>query len=43
MAGYVTTPAGWAVGTTSDWVGRSLAYVAGLPPKRAKAAAKPHR
>jgi TfoX/Sxy family transcriptional regulator of competence genes len=41
MAGYVTIPAGWPADTADDWIGKSLAYVAGLPPKKPKAAAKP--
>ena len=43
MAGYVAIPADWPAGTASDWIGKSLAYVAGLPPKKPKAAAKPRR
>jgi hypothetical protein len=43
MAGYVALPAEWPAGTASDWIGKSLAYVAGLPPKKPKAAAKPRR
>jgi TfoX N-terminal domain len=43
MAGYVTIPVGWPVGKVSDWVGKSLAYVASLPPKKPKAATKPRR
>jgi TfoX/Sxy family transcriptional regulator of competence genes len=43
MAGYVTLPAGWPTDTANDWIGRSLAYVAGLPPKKPKAPAKPRR
>ena len=43
MAGYVAIPADWPGGTASDWIGKSLAYVAGLPPKKPKAAAKPRR
>ena len=43
MAGYVTVPADWPADTVSDWIGRSLAYVASLPPKKPKAAAKPRR
>jgi TfoX/Sxy family transcriptional regulator of competence genes len=43
MAGYVAIPAEWPAGTASDWIGKSLAYVAGLPPKKPKAAAKPRR
>ena len=42
MAGYVAIPAGWPAGPAADWIGRSLAYVAGLPPKKPKAA-KPRR
>jgi TfoX/Sxy family transcriptional regulator of competence genes len=43
MAGYVTIPAGWPADTADDWIGKSLAYVAGLPPKKPKAAAKPRK
>src|SRR5205809_7190652 len=43
MAGYVAIPADWPGRTASDWIGKSLAYVAGLPPKKPKAAAKPRR
>jgi hypothetical protein len=43
MSGYVTIPAGWAAGTAGEWIGRSLAYVAGLPPKKPKAATKSRR
>ena len=43
MAGYVAIPAEWPAGTASDWIGKSLAYVAGLAPKKPKAAAKPRR
>ena len=43
MAGYVAIPADWVAGTASDWIGKSLAYVAGLPPKKPKAAARPRR
>ena len=43
MAGYVTIPATWPTHNARDWIGRSLAYVAGLPPKKPKAAAKPRR
>jgi TfoX/Sxy family transcriptional regulator of competence genes len=43
MAGYVTIPADWPAGTASDWIGKSLAYVAALPPKKPKAGAKPRR
>jgi TfoX/Sxy family transcriptional regulator of competence genes len=42
MAGYVAIPADWPAGTASDWIGKSLAYVAALPPKKPKAA-KPRR
>lgn len=42
MAGYVAIPADWPAGTAGDWIGKSLAYVAGLPPKKPKAA-KPRR
>ena len=43
MAGYVTIPASWPADTANDWIGRSLAYVAGLPPKKPKTPAKPRR
>ena len=43
MAGYVTIPADWPADTASDWIGRSLTYVAGLPPKKPKVPAKPRR
>ena len=43
MAGYVTIPANWPAETADDWIGRSLAYVAGLPPKKPKTPAKPRR
>jgi len=43
MAGYVTIPADWPAAKVSHWVGTSLAYVAGLPPKEPKAAARPRR
>jgi len=43
MAGYVAIPAEFPAGTASDWIGKSLAYVAGLPPKKPKATAKPRR
>ena len=43
MAGYVAIPADWPAGTAGEWIGKSLAYVAGLPPKKPKAAAKPRR
>jgi hypothetical protein len=43
MAGYVAIPTEWPAGTASDWIGKALAYVAGLPPKKPKAAAKPRR
>jgi TfoX/Sxy family transcriptional regulator of competence genes len=43
MAGYVTIPADWPAGKVRHWVGKSLAYVAGLPPKKPKAAARPRR
>lgn len=42
MAGYVAIPADWPAGTAGDWIGKSLAYVAALPPKKPKAA-KPRR
>ena len=37
MAGYVTLPARFDDATSEPWVARSLAYVAALPPKKAKA------
>jgi TfoX/Sxy family transcriptional regulator of competence genes len=37
MAGYVTMPADWSPGTAREWIGRSLAHVASLPPKKPKA------
>ena len=43
MAGYVTIPAHWPAATAKDWIGRSMAYVAGLPPKKPKTPAKPRR
>ena len=43
MAGYVTIPADWPDAKVSHWVGTSLAYVAGLPPKKPKAAARQRR
>ena len=43
MAGYTTIPADWPADTAGDWIGRSLAYVAGLPPKQPKTPAKPRR
>jgi hypothetical protein len=43
MAGYVTLPAEWPAEATRDWVAKSLAYVAALPPKKPKSAAKPRR
>ena len=43
MAGYVAIPADWPADTAGDWIGRSLAYVAGLPHKKPKASAKPRR
>jgi TfoX/Sxy family transcriptional regulator of competence genes len=33
LAGYVTIPATWPADNARDWIGRSLAYVAGLPLK----------
>src|SRR6185437_4908349 len=38
MGGYVAIPADWPAGTAGDWIGKSLAYVAALPPKKPKAA-----
>lgn len=43
MNGYVTIPADWHADTAGEWIGRSLAYVGGLPPKKPKAPAKPRR
>jgi len=43
MGGYVTIPADWPADKVSHWVGTSLAYVAGLPPKKPKAAARQRR
>jgi hypothetical protein len=43
MAGYVTIPAEWPAGTADSWIAKSLTYVAALPPKKPKAAAKPRR
>ena len=43
MAGYVTVPAGWSSEAAGDWIGRSLEYVAGMPPKKPKKPAKPRR
>ena len=43
MAGYVTIPAGWPADAANGWIGRSLDYVGGLPPKKPKAPAKPRR
>ncbi len=43
MAGYVTIPAGWPPSAASEWIDKSLTYVAALPPKKPKAAAKPRR
>jgi len=42
MGGYVAIPADWPAGTATDWIGRSLAHVASLPPKKPKAA-RPRR
>ena len=36
MGGYVTLPAGWSADQAEPWVGRSLATVGALPPKKAK-------
>jgi TfoX/Sxy family transcriptional regulator of competence genes len=41
MAGYVTLPAEWPAEAARDWVGKSLAHVAALPPKKPKPTAKP--
>ena len=43
MAGYVTIPADWPAETAGGWIAKSLTYVAALPPKKPKAAAKPRR
>jgi TfoX/Sxy family transcriptional regulator of competence genes len=43
MAGYVAIPADWPGDTASDWISKSLAYVAILPPKKPKATTKPRR
>ena len=39
MGGYVTMPASWSPDDAGPWVERSLAYVAALPPKKAKGTA----
>ena len=36
MGGYVTLPAGWSPEEAEPWIGRSLAHVAALPPKKPK-------
>ncbi|HEY3060711.1 MAG TPA: TfoX/Sxy family protein [Chloroflexota bacterium] len=36
MGGYVSLPASFSEAETKQWVGRSLAFVSGLPPKRKK-------
>jgi len=38
MAGYVALPANWPSDQARSWIGRSLDYVAALPPKQPKAA-----
>lgn len=38
MGGYVTLPEGWTAARAGPWVGRSLALVAALPPKKKKPA-----
>jgi TfoX/Sxy family transcriptional regulator of competence genes len=38
MSGYVAIPADWPAGTAGEWIGKSLDYVAALPPKKPKAA-----
>ncbi len=43
MARYVTIPADWPASAASDWIGKSLAHVAALPPKKPKSTAKPRR
>ena len=42
MGGYVSLPAGWRTPTrvTTEWVTRSLDYVAEMPPKAPKASKK---
>ena len=40
MAGYATIPADWPAESAGEWIGRSLEYVAGLPPKKPKTPAK---
>jgi TfoX/Sxy family transcriptional regulator of competence genes len=42
MGGYVSLPAGWRKPTarSTEWVEKSLAYVAAMPPKIPKAAKK---
>ena len=39
MGGYVTMPGSWSPADAGPWVERSLAYVAALPPKKAKGTA----
>ena len=36
MGGYVTLPAGFDEAEARAWIGRSLAYVGALPPKKKK-------
>jgi TfoX/Sxy family transcriptional regulator of competence genes len=36
MGGFVTLPAGWSTEEATPWIGRSLAHVAALPPKKTK-------
>ncbi len=40
MGGYATLPAAWSAEEATPWIERSLAYVASLPPKKAKPAKK---
>jgi len=41
MSGYVALPAALSKRTVAKWVSTSFAYVAAMPPKKAKPAAKP--
>jgi hypothetical protein len=34
MGGYVTLPGQWSGDQAAPWVGRALAHVAALPPKK---------
>jgi TfoX/Sxy family transcriptional regulator of competence genes len=36
MGGYVTLPGDWAAAEAGPWIEKSLAYVAALPPKKAR-------